>query len=176
MFKHLSKVLDGLYKLGLWASGALLILLCGLVLYSILARFFGFFAGGATDVAGYVMATSTFLALAGTFRSQGHIRVALLIQQFVGETRRRIEIFCLGFMSAITAYLAYYMLLLALDSHEYGERSEGADAILLWIPQTPVAIGAILLAVAVFHSFVQSLFDYESINPESDEHEGPSEI
>jgi len=176
VFQRISNMLDRVYKVGAWAAGGLLLLLCGLVLYSILARLVGFFAGGATDVAGYVMATSTFLALAYTFRSEGHIRVALLIQKFTGNARRRIEIFCYGIMSAVTIFIAYYMYRLAYDSYEFGDRSQGADAILMWIPQTPVAIGAILLAISVLHSFAQSIFDYEAINPETSEKEGPGEV
>lgn len=174
--RHLSSIMDHVYKIGAYFAGALLVLLCGLVLYSILARAFGLYAGGATDFAGYVMATSTFLALAYTFRSDGHIRVQLLIQRMQHGPRRGVEIFCLGFMSAITAYVAYYMIRLAYDSYDFGERSEGADAVLLWIPQTPVAVGATLLAIAALHSFLQSLFDYQAINPENTGHEGPSEV
>jgi TRAP-type C4-dicarboxylate transport system permease small subunit len=176
MLRSLSNALDTVYKIGAAASGALLVLLCGLVLYSIASRLFGFYAGGATDVAGYVMATSTFLALAYTFRTQGHIRVALLIQSFQGNSRRVIEIMGLAVMSIVMTFLAFYMYRLVYDSWDFGERSEGADAILIWIPQLPVAIGAFLLAVSVLHSFVQSIFDYDAINPETSEHEGPSEV
>ncbi len=176
MFRRLSNALDGLYRIGAAASGLLLVLLCCLVLYSIASRIFGFFAGGATDVAGYVMATSTFLALAYTFRTQGHIRVALLIQKFTGPARRRVEILCHAIMSLVAVFLAYYMIRLVYDSWDFGERSEGADAILIWIPQLPVAVGASLLALAVVHSFLQTLFDYEAVNPETSGHEGPNEI
>lgn len=175
MFRRFSDALDQVYKIGAWFSGALLVLLCSLVLYSILSRIFGFFAGGATDVAGYVMATSTFLALAYTFRTQGHIRVALLIQHYVGKTRQRIEVLCLSIMSVITLFIAYYMARLAYDSYDFHERSEGADAILLWIPQLPVAVGSALLALSVVHSLTQAVFDYDSVNPETSA-EGPNEI
>jgi len=176
MLRSLSNALDNVYKIGAAATGALLVLLCGLVLYSIASRMFGFYAGGATDVAGYVMATSTFLALAYTFRTQGHIRVALLIQNFTGNSRRVIEIMGLAVMSVVMTFLAFYMYRLVYDSWDFGERSEGADAILIWIPQLPVAIGAFLLAVSVLHSFAQSIFDYDAINPETSKHEGPSEV
>ena len=176
MFRSLSNALDFIYRVGGFGAGLLLILLCTLILYSILARLVGLYAGGATDVAGYVMATSTFLALAYTFRSNGHIRVSLLIQHIAGAGRRAIEIFCLGFMSVIACFIAFYMTRLTIDSYEFGERSEGADAILLWIPQTPVAAGSILLMVAVVHTLLQALFDYAAIDPELGKDEGPSEI
>jgi len=132
------------------------------------------YSGGSSDLAGYVMATSTFLALSYTFRSNGHIRVQLLVQRISGEMRRRIEIFCLSIMSGITCFVAWYMIRLAHDSYSFGERSQGADAILMWIPQTPVAIGAVLLAISVLHSLIQCLFDYDAVNPELSE--GPGEV
>lgn len=169
-------MLDHIYRIGAWGAGALLVLLCSLVIYSILSRLFGFYAGGATDVAGYVMATSSFLALSYTFRTQGHIRVTLFIDRSFGGTRRMFELVALAVMSIATAFIAFYMYRLAYDSYDFGERSEGADAILLWIPQTPVAIGSTLLAIAVLHTFLQAVFDYDAVNPETSEHEGPNEV
>jgi TRAP-type C4-dicarboxylate transport system permease small subunit len=168
--------LDHIYRIAGILAGIALVFLLVLVLYSIVARMFGLFAGGATDFAGYVMAASSFLALAYTFRGNGHIRVQLLIQAMTGGRRRAVEIFCLAIMSAATAFVAFYMSRLALESYEFGERSEGADAVLLWIPQTPVAIGAILLAVAVIHTLLLALFDYDAINPDEQGSEGPNEI
>ena len=87
-----------------------------------------------------------------------------------------IEVFCLGLMSIVTSFLAFYMYRLVYDSWDFSERSEGADAILIWIPQLPVAIGAFLLALAVIHTFTQAIFDYDAVNPETSEHEGPNEV
>ncbi|WP_419904619.1 TRAP transporter small permease subunit [Kiloniella sp.] len=172
----ISKTLDQIYLAGAWLSGGLLLLLCGLILYSILARILGLFAGGATDFAGYVMAASTFLALAYTFRSHGHIRILLLIQRTKGSIRLTIERATLGFMTLITCYLTYYTARLALDSWEYGERSEGADAILLWIPQVPIALGSAVFTLSVLHTFAESVFTPEIVNPEKFDQEAQSEI
>ena len=125
MWRAISQALDWIYRLAAYLAGALLVLLCALVLYSIVARLAGLFAGGASDFAGYVMATSTFMALSYTFRTHGHIRVTLLIQTATGAVRRGIELLCLGFMSIATAYLAYYMCRLAWASYVFGDRSEG---------------------------------------------------
>lgn len=174
MFHTLSRGLDAVYRAAGFLAGVLLVLLCLLILYSIAARLFSLYAGGAADVAGYVMATSTFMALAYIFRSYGHIRVQLLVQRFSGGTRRGLEIVVLAFMTFIACFIAWYMTRLAYDSYDFGERSQGADAILLWISQTPVAVGAWLMAIAVVHTFLQALFDYEAVNPENQE--GPGEV
>jgi TRAP-type C4-dicarboxylate transport system permease small subunit len=176
MWVKVSDTLDRVYLVGVYGAALLLVTLCLLVLYSIVARLLGLYAGGATDFSGYVMATSTFMALAYTFRSHGHIRVALIIQNFVGARRRAIEVFCLAFMSWVTGFMAFYMVRLTLDSYEWQERSEGADAILMWIPQTPVAVGSILFFIAVFHTFLLSIFQYDLVNPETNKDEGPNEV
>ena len=173
---QISRFLDRIYVIGAWGAGALLVLLCCLVLYSILARLLGWFAGGASDVAGYVMATSTFMALAYTFRSEGHIRVTLITQRFLGATRRGFELWAHFVVSCVASFIAYYMIRLVVDSYEFGERSEGADAILLWIPQTPVAIGSILFAISTIHVLLIAIFNYSEIDPEQLADGGPREV
>lgn len=172
--RALSNALDVVYRIAGFLAGLLLILLCCLILYSIAARLLSLYAGGAADVAGYVMATSTFMALAYTFRSHGHIRVQLLVQRLSSPIRRGVEVFCLAFMSGIAVFIAWYMTRLAYDSYDFGERSQGADAILMWIPQAPVAAGAWLLAVAVVHTLIQAIFNYDAVNPEHAT--GPGEV
>lgn len=170
----LSKALDKVYLGAAWFSGGLLILMACLVLFSVLARIIGIYSGGSTDVAGYVMATCTFMALSYTFRSHGHIRVSLLISRTSGATHRFLTVFCLGVMSLLITYFAFYMGRLAYDSWKWGEKSQGADAILLWIPQVPVAVGATLFAISVIHTFVEVLITPDAF--EEDGEEGPNEI
>lgn len=167
MLRAVSRGLDRVYLWAGYAAGALLVGMCALVVYSILARRLGLYAGGATDVAGYVMATSTFLGLAYAFSTGGHIRVLLVVDRLGGAARRGLEIACLAVMSAVTLFLAWYMACLALDSYVWGEVSEGADAIPLWIPQTPVAVGAALFALSVLHALLRALFDWERVRPDA---------
>ena len=39
-------------------------------------------------------------------------------------------------------------------SYEFQERSEGADEILIWIPQSSVAMGSLLFFICVFHQLI----------------------
>ena len=167
MWRSISNSLERVYTWSGYGAGALLVLLCTLILYSVLARLLGLYLGGVNDLAGYVMATSTFMALSYTFRSNGHIRVGLVIQRFTGSTRRGLEILCLTIMTAVIWFFAWYMGRLVYFAYIFGERSEGADATPLWIPQSSVALGSILFAIAVTHSLIQAIVDYDSINPET---------
>jgi hypothetical protein len=42
-------------------------------------------------------------------------------------------------------------------SIKFGERSEGADEILIWIPQLAVAIGSTIFFICVIHNFILSI-------------------
>ena len=42
-------------------------------------------------------------------------------------------------------------------SYKFQERSEGADEILIWIPQTSVAIGSLIFFISVFHQLALNL-------------------
>ena len=176
MWRTISNGLERMYTWCGYGAGALLVLLCGMILYSVLGRLIGLYLGGVNDLAGYVMATSTFMAMSYTFRSNGHIRVALIINRFTGQKRRVLELLCLAIMAAAIWFVAFYMARLVYFSYIFGERSEGADAIYMYIPQTPVALGSILFAVAVTHSLVQTIFDYDNINPETAGGEGVNEV
>lgn len=176
MWRTLSNVLDRIYVLAGYGAGVLLVLLCSLILYSIAGRLMSLYLGGVNDFAGYLMATSTFMALSYTFRTNGHIRVGLIIQRFTGKARRSLETVCLGIMAAVACYFAFYLCRLTYFSYIFGERSEGADATLLWMPQTPVAIGSLLFAIAVTHSLVQAIFDYQSIDPERPDRPEATEV
>ncbi len=46
-----------------------------------------------------------------------------------------------------------------LISYDFQERSEGADEILIWIPQTSVSIGSLIFFIAVLHKFVLTIFN-----------------
>lgn len=173
---RLGRFLDGLYRASAWIAGGLLVVMALLVLGGILARALGTYAGGLSEYSGYAMAAGSFFAFAYTFRSGGHIRVVLVLANLSAGRRRAFELWCLGAALAVSAYLAFYLCRLAYDSWHWEERSEGADAILLWIPQTPVALGAILLAVAVLHTFLEVLLDPTRSTAEGAEAAAPPEV
>ena len=152
----LARWLEALYKACAAVACALLLLLFALVVFSIGTRLLGIYIGGATDIAGYVMAAATFLALAPTFRAGGHIYVSLLVNRLPPQARHIASLAAHGCMVGAAAGLSIYLWRLTYFSFLFDERSEGADAILLWIPQLPVSIGSTVFALAVLHSTVDT--------------------
>jgi TRAP-type C4-dicarboxylate transport system permease small subunit len=138
-----------------YVAAALLIVLAVLIVASIATRLAGTYIAGLTEYSGYAMAGASFFALAYTFREGGHIRVGILLNVLHGRAHWLLEVWCHLVATFFSGYLAFYLVKMTRVSWKLGDRSEGADAILLWIPQTMPAFGSVVLAVCVAHSLVK---------------------
>ena len=150
--------LQGVYSgCGLLAATAL-VTLALLVLLSVFSRLLGMQVVGVTSYATYALSASWFLALAYTFGKGGHIRVNLLIGRLQGRAKWWAELWCLSIAVAIALTLAYYAYDLAYISWLIQERSQAADATLLWIPQTGMVLGTAVLALALVEKWLRLVF------------------
>ena len=157
MFKSLDKNLNKLYKLSGYIAATFLIFVAIFIIIGILSRIFGFYIRGLAEYSGYCMAAASFFALAYTFVEGGHIRITLFLEKLSGLKKRLIEIWCLSVASVFSGYLAFYFIKMLIISYKFQERSEGADEILIWIPQTGVALGSFIFFLSCFHKFILSL-------------------
>jgi len=151
------RLLDKLYAAGGVLAAILMVLIAALTLAQVVGRLVGIVVPDAGELAGYAMAGATFLALAPTFRSGGHIRVNLLLAHVRPGLRRALEIWCLAFLTLVGGMFAVFSVQQVLDSHSFGDVSTGMITIPLWIPQVSMALGAILLEIAVIEEFVSVL-------------------
>ncbi len=145
--RGLRRGLDALY-----AAAAALAALClcgilGVTLAQVAARWAGVPFPGATQYAGYLMAAASFLAFAHALNREAHIRVGLLITA-LGRHARWAELWCLAVASTAAIYLAWHALRTVYWSRRLGDVSQGQDMTPLWLAQAPVALGAVILAVA----------------------------
>ena len=154
MFEYLDKNLNKLYKLSGYIAATFLILVAIFILIGISSRIFGFYIRGLAEYSGYCMASASFFALAFTFVDGGHIRITLFLEKFSGLKKRILEIWCLIVASFFSGYLAFYFTKMLFISYKFQERSEGADEILIWIPQTSVSLGSIIFFICVFHQLI----------------------
>ena len=157
MLISLDKKLNQIYKFSGYIAAAFLILVVVFILIGISSRIFGFYIRGLAEYSGYCMASASFFALAYTFVEGGHIRITLFLEKFSGRVRRLIETWCLIIGSFFSGYLSFYFIKMLIISYKFQERSEGADEILIWIPQTSVAIGSTIFFISVFHQFILTL-------------------
>ncbi|MCF3934950.1 TRAP transporter small permease [Acuticoccus sp. M5D2P5] len=147
-------VLSGLYGLCAILAALSVVAIFALVLTSIVSRFFGAYVPGLTEGAGYLLGAAGSLGLAHTFRAGGHIRVDLALSALGGAVRRRVDMLALAVTAGVVAYLAWYLVRLVRISVRYGDISDRSDALPLWIPQLPIAVGVVVFAIALTHGLV----------------------
>ena len=158
MFQSINKNLNNLYRISGYLAAFFLILVAVFILIGISSRIFGFYIRGLAEYSGYCMAASSFYALAFTFVEGGHIRITLFLEKTSSFYKKFLEIWCLIIASIFSGYLSFYLWKMLIISYDFQERSEGADEILIWIPQTSVAIGSIIFFIAVFHKLILTIF------------------
>ena len=154
MFESLNRNLNKLYKFSGYVAAIFLILVAVFILIGICSRIFGFYIRGLAEYSGYCMASASFFALAYTFVEDGHIRITLFLERLSGLKKKIVEIWCLGVACFFSGYLAFYFVKMLIISYKFQERSEGADEILIWIPQLSVAIGSIIFFISVLYHFI----------------------
>lgn len=128
-----------------------------LILTQIVARLLGFFIPAASDFAGFCLAATSFLALAYSFRAGSHIRVTLVLQRVPKPAHRFCDLASLAVGAALASFFAWHTILLARESWQYNDLSDGLVPVPLWIPQSGMAMGIVVLAVALVDDFVTVL-------------------
>jgi len=157
MFCKIDNYLKVLYRLSGYTAAIFLIFVATFILTGIASRIFGFYIRGLAEYSGYCMAASSFLALAYTFGEKGHIRITLFLEKSSRNIRRFLELWCLSAATFFSGFLSFYFVKMLIISIKFQEKSEGADEILIWIPQTSVALGSTIFFICVFHNFILSI-------------------
>lgn len=147
-------LLDSLYRLSGVLAAVGMVATLVMVAAGIVTRPLGIYLPGTDDYAGYAMAACGFFALAYTFKHGEHIRVSLVLERVGPRLRAALEWFSLATATAVAATLTVYAIRLVWQSHEFEEISQGVDATPLWIPQLSMAIGALVLLIALIDDLV----------------------
>ena len=150
-------LLDRLYMAAGYAAAFFMVATLLMVVAGIADRALALGWRGTDMYAGYAMAACGFLALAHTFKRGEHIRVSLLLQAASPRMQRVMEIWSLAAASLLAAALSFYAIKLTWQSWEFHDISTGNDATPLWIPQVAMAVGAVVLLVALLDDLLLEL-------------------
>lgn len=163
------RVLDSLYRLSGAVAAVFLLAICGTVLLQVganmidsaAARLIGKPIGLAvpsySEFTGYFLVTASFLALANTLRAGSHIRVSLLIRGLARRPRRLVELWCTAVGAVLSAYFAWFAIDMVMDSYRFNDVSPGIVAVPIWIPQSSMAVGLVILVIALVDEFATLL-------------------
>jgi|SRR5699024_1037319 len=151
------RILDQVYRLCGALAALFLVMIGALVLTQVVGRMMGIQIRDTDVLSGFAMAAFSFLALAYTLRSGGHIRVNLVISRFHGRLRRVAEGWCLIFAIVSIGFFAWFTLHMVVRSYQFNDISQGMIGIPLWIPQIGMLVGVVLLEVAFIEEGVRFL-------------------
>lgn len=162
------KALDGLYVYSGVAAALFLVAIVLVVLAQVMANVWAAISGwfgepviwvipSYAEFAGYFLAASSFLGLAYTLVNGDHIRVALVIGRFPQGLRRATEVVVCALAATLSGYFAFYAGNLAWESWAFNDVSSGMIPVPLWIPQSAMVLGSVILTIALLDTLVRVL-------------------
>ena len=83
--------------------------------------------------------------------------MALLLQHTSSPARRVLEVACLGVATFLVGIFAWYSCDMTLTSYQLSDVSQGLVPVPLWIPQSAMSLGLVVLAVAFVDDLVATL-------------------
>lgn len=165
----LRTTLDRIYLWSGWLAAGFIAAICLLVvcqvILNLIDRMSTILTGAAigltipsyADFTGFFLAAASFLALAHTLRQGGHIRVTLVLSHLGPRLRHAFEIWCLLLAAAVTIYFSWYTFTLTRESLMYNDLSPGMVAVPIWIPQTAMLLGLVILSIALVDELLRTL-------------------
>lgn len=146
------RVLDKCYLLAGYGSACCICLILVVTMLQIATRYLGINLSGLSSYAGYLMAASTYLGLAYALSRGSHIRIETISKLF-GSGKIYFDLFAFATGTAIASWFAWYSCNMVLTTFSLHDMSTDLDATALWIPQTPMALGSVLFAIAMADNF-----------------------
>ena len=153
----LRRTLNGLYLGGALAGAGSIVAIGLLIVAQVAGREMGVLIKGTDDLTAWSVVAAGFLPLAYTYRRNRHIRVTVVVEQLDGWRRRVLEMLILAVSLFLVGYMAYSAFDMVWDSFRFEELSQNLIVIPIWIPQSSMALGSLLFAVAVLDDVVVSL-------------------
>ncbi len=138
------------------AAACVLAIFVAMIAQSLLRRA-GVPIGGITDLVGWLTAGAGALALAHSYRQGDFVRVGLLTERLPPRARRWLEVAALAVAAAFVGYLAAWAVAYTHESWRIHDMPTGQLAVPLWIPQSALALGALLLLLAVIEDLAVAL-------------------
>lgn len=151
--------LDLLYRISGVLAAFCLVAILVLIVLQMLARWTGEVAPGIPEYAGYFMAAASFLAFANALNHGSHIRVSILLNAVSPAVARWIDAWCFAIGSLVMWYFVWFGWRFVNFSIMINDISQGQDRTPLWIPQSFMLAGAIIMAIALTDHLISVLID-----------------
>lgn len=149
--ERLLTVLDRITDAGAWVAVTGCALLALLLLVEVAATsVFGFSQPYAVEYSSYLAVVTLFAGSGYALRSGSHIRVAALFAMLSTRHARVLDAACTAFALGVAALVAAGLIEQSYRSYSLSSVSYFPMATPLWIPQSGLAGGFIVLALSLF--------------------------
>lgn len=150
------KPIEWLTKLTAFLAALSLVLIALLISTEVASRaLFGSSIGISWEFSAYLMAMLFFFGSAYTLRTEGHVRVSLLLQTLPPRGARLLDLAVTLLACVISVFLATALFDLASTSLAHDNRSLTPSRTPLAIPQFLVAAGALSMSLAFIARFLK---------------------
>ncbi|WP_187830400.1 TRAP transporter small permease [Siccirubricoccus phaeus] len=151
------RLLDALYAAGAGLAALSLLAIFLVMMAQVVLREMQMQFPAADDISAYLCVSTTFFALAATFKRGELIRVGMLLEKLGPGPRRWAEAGVLLLAAALLAYITRWVFQDMMFSYEIEEVAQGTVPIPLWIPKIAMPAGSALLLIAVLDELVTVL-------------------
>lgn len=168
------RLLDRIYGAGFVLAALALVAIAVLVLVQVLGRVIdktmlamgqepvGIAITSLSELGGFLFVGAAFLALAGTLRTAGHVRVTILARTVGPVSQRVLAGLVLMLALGLCGFALYSAGVQAWDSWTFNAVSFGMAKFPLWVPQAVMVLGLGLFWLALFDELMVILRGHEA--------------
>lgn len=156
MFRAFLDITDWLARLSGVVGAALMAAIAVFIIAEVGMRAaFNYSLSFAWEFATYCMVGAVFLGAAYTLRSDGHIRVSILMENVGDAASRIVDMLCTLVGIAVSAFLTYATTVKLLDDLRSGSHAPTPTGTPLAVPDAALAIGFLLLTLQMVARLVR---------------------
>lgn len=158
MINKFLKGVDTLSKVGAYLSALFMVLIVVLISVEIVLRtFFKTSTYISSEYSGYLMVAVVLAGLSYTLRTDGHIRITVLLVKLPSQLQRYLEAAAMLLALLITGFICYHALQMAVDAYTYEMTADSISQTPLYLPQALIPIGLLGLCVQLLAQLLRKL-------------------
>lgn len=152
------KAIDRLTVFGMYIAWALIVVMMVHVCLDIIMRScFSTVGLNATEYSAYTLVAIVFFGVADTFRTNGFIRIEVLYNKIPNRWKAKMDALLLSLAVIYAVTLFYWYSDLVYSSYVFKVKSVNISEIPLFIPQSSMALGMILLVLQLVSLWGKSI-------------------
>ncbi len=151
-------LIEGLCRAGAFISALCMALIVLLIILEIFLRsVFGLSTLVSSEFSGYLLVGLVAMGLAYTLQHEAHIRITLVWNQLPQKWQKMVDILIGSTSFLITCFIIYHTVILVSKTYQRGITADTVVQTPLWIPQTAIPLGFILLLLQLINFIMRRI-------------------